>query len=346
MPFLGAFALGALISCTVTFSDDVRYSCKTDAECGGDGYVCAPHRNLCCKPSGAEVCDKVDNDCDGFVDNTNKLEVCNGEDDDCNGMIDDGIDLKTNPSHCGACNHACGPHEFCRASTCIERPESLCYDGFDDDMNGKEDCEDPSCDMRSCGAGCICRNLIKTEDLCDNVTDDDGDGVLNCADPDCVGKACRAGCSCVADGGQRESDCTDGVDNDLDTLTDCDDPDCVNQFCTPPDIYFQCTADKKCRCNGGVQIAEVGSVLCRDDVDNDCDGEWDCEETSCEGQSCSPDAGTACECAMGAKKEKACSNGLDDDGDQKSDCADPDCLGVTCARPDGDAGVCTATACN
>lgn len=347
LPFLGAFALGALVSCTVSFSDDVKYACKTAADCGGDGFVCAitPGRAVCCKPSGEEVCDKVDNDCDGFVDNTGKQETCNGLDDDCNDKVDDGFDLKTNGGHCGACNHACERTQFCRNGECITRLESVCYDGNDDDNNGKTDCEDPSCDQRSCGAACVCLNLKKAEDLCDNNKDDEMDGLRDCADPDCIGKSCRAGCMCVADGGSIESDCTDGVDNDIDSLTDCFDPDCLDKFCTPPDIYFQCTADQRCKCNGGVQVAEVGSVLCRDAVDNDCDGEFDCAEDSCTGQSCSPDGGAGCECFMGGKKEASCANLLDDDGDSKTDCADSDCvMGTTCRLTDGGAGACNATA--
>ena len=92
-------------------------------------------------------------------------------------------------------------------------------------------------------------------------------------------------------------------------------------------------------------MAEVGSVLCRDAVDNDCDGEFDCAEDSCTGQSCSPDGGAGCECFMGGKKEASCANLLDDDGDSKTDCADSDCvMGTTCRLTDGGPGACNATA--
>jgi hypothetical protein len=167
--------------------------------------VCTPAgTRICCKPSGAEICDKKDNDCDGFADNTGKLETCNGEDDDCNGVTDDGFDKQTNVSHCGACNNACAPRvEFCRGGQCIVRLESLCFDGFDDDGNGKTDCEDPSCDKRACGAACVCQNLKKAEDLCTDGIDNEGDNFTDCLDPDCTGKTCRSGgCTCVADGGQ------------------------------------------------------------------------------------------------------------------------------------------------
>lgn len=335
---------GALASCKVIFSDQVHYSCTSDVDCGGDSFVCTPN-GVCCKPSGAEVCDSLDNDCDGFADNTGKREECNGEDDDCNGRIDDGFDFKRNANHCGACNRACLSFEYCGDGKCLPRTESSCFDGFDDDGNGKTDCEDPSCDMRSCGTACLCINLKKSEDLCSDGVDNEIDGLTDCADPDCLDKACRAGCACVADGGQVEVDCMDGVDNDLDGQADCLDPDCLGRFCTPPQIYFQCTADKLCRCHGGVQIAEVGSVRCRDGIDNDCDGPLDCAEVTCTGQSCTPDGGPGCECFNGGKKEAACANLVDDDGDGPIDCADSDCVqGTTCQRPDGGgAGLCSST---
>lgn len=353
---LCAAMLALLISCSVTFSDRVKYACKADADCGGDGFVCAKNptgRAVCCLPTvpATEVCDNVDNDCDGFIDNTGRQEICNGLDDDCNGRIDDGFDLKTSSFNCGQCNHACAQNEFCREGTCNVRLESNCYDGLDDDNNGKTDCEDPSCDLRPCGPSCLCSGLDWTEDRCDDGVDNDvrpdggRDGLIDCADPDCIGKSCRRGCTCAADAGQIESDCTDGVDNDLDNRIDCLDPDCVGHFCTPPDIYFQCTASQLCRCNGGVQIAEVGSVFCRDGVDNDCNGQIDCGERSCLDQSCSPDGGPDCKCGGSAKKEVACANLRDDDGDQKIDCADPDCLqGTACTKLDGGgAGTCTTT---
>ncbi len=346
LPFTAAFVLGALVSCTVTFTDDVKYSCKLDADCGGDGFVCAvgPNPSVCCKPTGEELCDKVDNDCDTIVDNTGKQETCNGLDDDCNGRVDDGYDLTSNVNHCGACNHACLVSETCKRGTCVVRPESSCFDNFDDDQNGKTDCADPSCDQRSCGAACICSNLTKAEDLCSDGVDNEGDGKTDCLDTDCLGKTCReGGCTCTADGGQIETDCADGKDNDMDGQGDCLDPDCVDQFCTLPDIYYRCTAAKQCKCNGGVQIAEVGSVFCRDAVDNDCDGEIDCDEATCSGQSCSVDGGTGCECFMGKKAEKSCANLADDDGDTLVDCADTDCLqGAICAAPDGGVGACSA----
>jgi hypothetical protein len=83
-----------------------------------------------------EVCDLIDNDCNGIVDDMGEttcglglcartvpvcldgtpqvcepgvpsLEQCNTLDDDCDGMIDEDFDLLTDPNNCGMCGHLC-----------------------------------------------------------------------------------------------------------------------------------------------------------------------------------------------------------------------------------------------
>ena len=47
-----------------------------------------------CASPGYELCNGIDDDCDGRTDNdvmTAQTEICNGIDDDCNGRTDDGI---------------------------------------------------------------------------------------------------------------------------------------------------------------------------------------------------------------------------------------------------------------
>jgi hypothetical protein len=349
-----SLSVGAVLgfaTCSVNLGDDLKYSCVNEGDCGGGGYKCAisPIGGSCCLPTGEDnQCDQKDNDCDGFVDNTGKTEACNGLDDDCDGLVDEVFDLKSDTNNCGVCKKACGPQEPCVKGMCVARKEIECFDGMDNDENGKIDCLDPSCELLQCGmgvGGCLCQALKKTEVVCNDGVDNDADSTKDCADTDCLDKECRVGCTCVAGGGQSETGCTDGIDNDQDTLVDCLDPDCVGRFCTPPQLYFSCTPSLQCKCNGSVQIAEVGTVRCRDGVDNDCNGIKDCEESTCAGISCAPDGGATCECGAGGKKEVDCTNRLDDDGDLLTDCGDiVDCpMGAPCNMiGNPDAGTCNA----
>ena len=45
-------------------------------------------------------------------------EVCDGLDNDCDGEIDNGFDFEENESHCGRCDNECRENEACRVGRC------------------------------------------------------------------------------------------------------------------------------------------------------------------------------------------------------------------------------------
>lgn len=94
------------------------------------------------------------------------------------------------------------------------------------------------------------------------------------------------------DMGPIPESCDDGFDNDGNWLTDCADPACAS--------FVACQ-----NCNGGgAPVAEYGTSLCTDGLDNDCDGTTDCLDE---------------DCSASTENTTECCNGLDENGNGIAD---------------------------
>jgi hypothetical protein len=262
-----------------------------------------------CKPRSptAEVCDGLDNNCDGSIDeNLARATICGvGE---CAG--------NTGTETCTAGvwgNNACDPLAGATAETC---------DNLDNDCDGAVDenlTQPTTCGVGECGStgvetctdgtwgGDTCTPGVPSDELCDGFDNDcDGNSDEDFTD---LGTTCTVGVGaceaagsyvCTADGLSTECNATpgtpspevcDGIDNDCD--------DTVDDITPEPTTcgIGECTSTGQTTCVGGVpgdtctpgpSIAE----LC-DGLDNDCDNSVD-EDFTDLGMTCTAGIG-ACE---------------------------------------------------
>ena len=161
--------------------------------CQASGMIrCAGGMAACSAEAGeptAEVCDMIDNDCDGNLNNgfANRPEVCNGEDEDCDGTIDERFQGQGQACDSGG-RGVCGPGtRRCAGGEPICRPDVMASAELCDTL-------DNDCD------GMVDEGFAMAEEVCNGV-DDNCNGTRD--EGTCVGQRvdfCRGepGCTCRA----------------------------------------------------------------------------------------------------------------------------------------------------
>lgn len=133
---------------------------------------------------------------------TPTTERCNRMDDDCDGVVDNGIDLMTDPANCGSCGMRCAPIAG-SMSTCVAGACALvCMPGFGDcDGDPSNGCENDLMAPTACGSCTNDCTIPNTVSICDASA--------------CMVTGCDVGF------GDCDADATHGCEQSLDTLTHC-----------------------------------------------------------------------------------------------------------------------------
>jgi PKD repeat protein len=244
--------------------------------------------NSAINPAATEVCNGIDDNCNGSTDegfdldndgyttcdgdcNDNNalaypgaFEVCNGVDEDCDNLIDEGYDLDNDgytvcQGDCNDSNNAIHPgaSEICDGvdNNC----NSVIDEGFDLDGDGyttcNGDCNDNNNAVRP-GATEVCNAI---DDNCNGTTDEgfdaDGDGFTTC-NGDCNDNNANIN--------PEASELCNAIDDDCNGSTD-------EGFDVDNDGYTTCNGD----CNDNNNQIHPGATEVCNGVSDDCDAQVD-----------------------------------------------------------------------
>ncbi|MDC6355438.1 MULTISPECIES: SprB repeat-containing protein [unclassified Robiginitalea] len=246
-------------------------------------------------------------------------EVCDGVDNDGDGQIDEGFDA--DGDGIPDCEDDCDDRIDTDGDGTPDCTDD-CDDTIDSDGDGIPDCED-DCDDRIDSDGDGISDCI---DDCDDSIDTDGDGT-----PDCVDD-CDDSIDTDGDGiSDCEDDCDDRIDTDGDGTPDCTD-DCDDTIDTDGDGTPDCVDD----CDDTIDSDGDGTPDCVDDcddtIDSDGDGisdcEDDCDDTIDTDGDGTPDCTDDCDDRIDTDGDGTpdctddCDDTIDSDGDGVPDCVD------------------------
>jgi len=160
-----------------------------------------------CKKTNGHATTKIPVDCATWYDGCNRCTVKTGKVYMCTKREC----LRIGAPRCMARTNANGRNrEFGRQ----------CFDGKDNDGDGKADCDDSDCRFYG---HCRHKGGKETGKMCFDGKDNDKDGSIDCDDSDCK-KDPRASRHCRHT--ETGKECFDGKDNDHDHKIDCADSDC------------------------------------------------------------------------------------------------------------------------